>query len=147
MLFTFEMYDFDNDGYVTAEDIRIMLSYMQFNRNVEAKNVQSALEARMMSPVRGGSRFQKQEGLFQEDEGKNVDYKDRLSDQEEIKKFTDDIFKNKTCGVSGSHMNFKQYEAINNSVSSEMFYSLMCVLHEKLPCAKNFYRLRKQFRE
>ena len=76
-----------------------------------------------------------------------MDYKDRLSDQEEIKKFTDDIFKNKTCGVSGSHMNFKQYEAINNSVSSEMFYSLMCVLHEKLPCAKNFYRLRKQFRE
>ena len=39
MLFTFEMYDFDNDGYITAEDIRIMLSYMQFNRNVEAKNV------------------------------------------------------------------------------------------------------------
>ena len=53
MLFTFEMFDFDNDGYVTAEDIRIMLSYMQFNRNVEAKNVQSALEARMMSPSRG----------------------------------------------------------------------------------------------
>jgi Ca2+-binding EF-hand superfamily protein len=59
MLFTFEMFDFDNDGYITAEDIRIMLSYMQFNRNVEAKNVQSALEARMMSPARGsrqGSR-------------------------------------------------------------------------------------------
>ena len=53
MLFTFEMFDFDNDGYITAEDIRIMLSYMQFNRNVEAKNVQSALEARMMSPARG----------------------------------------------------------------------------------------------
>ena len=28
MMFTFEMYDFDNDGFVTAEDVRIMLSYM-----------------------------------------------------------------------------------------------------------------------
>jgi len=29
------MYDFDNDGYITPEDIRIMLSYMPFNRNVQ----------------------------------------------------------------------------------------------------------------
>jgi len=35
MRFTFNMYDFDNDGYITPEDIRIMLSYMPFNRNVQ----------------------------------------------------------------------------------------------------------------
>jgi len=29
------MYDFDNDGYITPEDIRIMMSYMSFNRNVQ----------------------------------------------------------------------------------------------------------------
>jgi hypothetical protein len=34
MRFTFEMYDFDNDDFVTPEDIRIMMSYMPFNRNV-----------------------------------------------------------------------------------------------------------------
>ena len=28
-----------------------------------------------------------------------------------------------------------------------MFYSLMSILHEKLPCAKNFYRLRNNFRK
>ena len=27
-----------------------------------------------------------------------------------------------------------------------MFYSLMSILHERLPCAKNFYRLREKFR-
>jgi hypothetical protein len=27
-------YDFDNDGYITPEDIRIMMSYMAFNRNI-----------------------------------------------------------------------------------------------------------------
>lgn len=28
------MYDFDNDGLITPEDIRIMMSYMPFDRNV-----------------------------------------------------------------------------------------------------------------
>ena len=28
--FTFNMYDFDNDGLITPEDIRIMMSYMPF---------------------------------------------------------------------------------------------------------------------
>lgn len=32
--FTFKMYDFDNDGYITPEDIRILMSYMPFDRNV-----------------------------------------------------------------------------------------------------------------
>lgn len=35
MRFTFRMYDFDDDGFVTPEDIRIMMSYMTFNRNVK----------------------------------------------------------------------------------------------------------------
>ena len=39
MKFTFEMYDFDNDGFVTAEDIRIMMSYMPFNRNIQVSSV------------------------------------------------------------------------------------------------------------
>ena len=44
-------------------------------------------------------------------------------------------------------MSFKQYEYIIKTVSSEMFYSLMSLLHEKLPCATNYFRLRKQFKE
>jgi hypothetical protein len=28
-----------------------------------------------------------------------------------------------------------------------MFYSVMTILHEKLPCAKNYFRMRKKFRE
>lgn len=39
MLFTFEMYDFDNDGFVTSEDVRIMMSYMPFDRNITVQNV------------------------------------------------------------------------------------------------------------
>lgn len=35
MKFTFEMYDFDGDGFITPEDVRIMMSYMPFKRNVQ----------------------------------------------------------------------------------------------------------------
>jgi hypothetical protein len=43
-------------------------------------------------------------------------------------------------------MSLSQYEYIIKTVSSEMFYSLMSLLHEKLPCATNYFRLRKQFK-
>jgi Ca2+-binding EF-hand superfamily protein len=33
MKMTFKMYDFDNDGLVSREDARIMLSYMPFKRH------------------------------------------------------------------------------------------------------------------
>lgn len=44
MLFTFEMFDFDNDGYITAEDVRIMMSYIPLNRNIEVHNVQDLID-------------------------------------------------------------------------------------------------------
>jgi len=33
MKMTFEMFDFDNDGYVSKEDARILLSYVPFKGN------------------------------------------------------------------------------------------------------------------
>ena len=44
-------------------------------------------------------------------------------------------------------MNFKQYEYVNSNISSEMFYSLMAILHERLPNAKGFFRLKRQYRD
>jgi hypothetical protein len=43
-------------------------------------------------------------------------------------------------------MNFKHFEYVNYNISSEMFYSLMAILHERLPCAKGFYRLKRRYR-
>ena len=81
--------------------------------------------------------------MYQDEDGKNVDYRDRLTDQEEIKLFTDQIFKNNVAGCTTKQMNFKQYEYVNSNISSEMFYSLMAILHERLPCAKGFFRLKR----
>lgn len=44
-------------------------------------------------------------------------------------------------------MSYKHYEYVNFNISSEMFYSLMAVLHERLPCAQGFFRLRRKYRD
>jgi len=76
-----------------------------------------------------------------------MDYNERMSDQEHIKLFTDNIFNAGYAGCEAKRMNYKQFEYINKTISSEMFYSLMAILHEKLPCSKNHFRLKKKFRE
>jgi Ca2+-binding EF-hand superfamily protein len=151
MHFTFEMYDFDSDGHITPEDVRIMMSYMPFNRNIPVQNVQSLLEQKGMenlnsSPGLRLNRAKQREGMYQEEEGKNVDYKDRISDQEEIKQFTESVFSAQN-GIYSNQMNHKQYEAINHNLSSEMFYSLMAILHERLPCSQMYFKMRKDFKE
>ena len=32
------MFDFDNDGFISPEDVRIIMSYMPFNRNDDLIN-------------------------------------------------------------------------------------------------------------
>jgi hypothetical protein len=46
------------------------------------------------------SRQKEREGMYQEEEGKNINYNDRIHDQEEIKAFTDKIFKGGIAGVT-----------------------------------------------
>lgn len=55
-------------------------------------------------------------------------------------RFTDQIFGKK------DKLTFDQYSHLNKNVSSEMFTSLMRVLHENLPCSRNFFSLKKKYR-
>lgn len=48
--------------------------------------------------------------------------------------------------VDKKEINFDDYMNINKTVSSEMFFSLMSILHEKLPCSQNVFRLKKMYR-
>ena len=69
-----------------------MMSYMSFNRNVQIQNVQSIIDSRadlgsassMGSPPNRSRpvvpRQKQREGLYNDEEGKNVDYKDRVAD-------------------------------------------------------------------
>lgn len=144
--FTFKMYDFDNDGIITPEDIRMIMSYLPFKRNGKlVEENDQYTRGRRASPSRIKS-LNKVEGMLQESEGKNVNFSDRINDQEEIKKFIDEIFQSGVGGVTNDQMNLSQYMFIVKTVSSEMFYSLMALLHDKLPCAGGYFQLRNEFK-
>lgn len=44
-------------------------------------------------------------------------------------------------------LSFDDFSHYNRVFSSEMFFSLMALLHEKLPCAPNIFRLKRVFRK
>lgn len=100
----------------------------------------------------GKQPAKQKEGLYEHEEGKVLEYKDRVTDQEEIKNFVNMVFDStpSTAPLQGNKNNplitFDDYLNFNKKVSSEMFYSIMSVLHERLPCAPNFFRLKKIYR-
>lgn len=44
-------------------------------------------------------------------------------------------------------MNPKMFSEFNTTVSSEMLFSVMSILHERLPCSQYFFRHRITFKE
>jgi|LauGreDrversion4_2_1035121.scaffolds.fasta_scaffold71675_3 hypothetical protein len=64
--------------------------------------------------------------MYQAEEGRGIDYKDKMAEQEEISTFVNKIF-----GVFPffKQLNFEHFSHITKSVSSEMFVSLIALLH------------------
>jgi hypothetical protein len=81
-------YDFNGDGLISKEDVRIVLSYIPFKRDVTPESTADKLSS--MS-IQGEAKKQK-EGLYEQEEGKVLEYKDRVTDQEEIKNFVNMVF-------------------------------------------------------
>jgi hypothetical protein len=121
--------------------VRIVLSYIPFKRSIADDELSYQFNnlgfSDQLQNVAGAHR---REGLYDQEEGKAIEHKDRLADQEEIKGFLIKVFSAK------SELSFEDYVHFNKQVSSEMFFSIMSVLHERLPCAPNFFRLKKIFR-
>jgi hypothetical protein len=68
-----------------------------------------------------------EEGLYGTEEGKNLDYKDKLRAQRSIATFVNNVFNGDF--PFKKYINFEQYCHINKHTSSEMFLSLMSLLH------------------
>jgi hypothetical protein len=64
------------------------------------------------------------------------DPKQRLDDQWIITDFIEKIFGSK------EKLYYNDFQDLNTNISSEMFVAIMRVLHNKLPCSKNFFVLR-----
>lgn len=63
-----------------------------------------------MSALSPTSPTKLKEGLYQEEEGKSMDYTGRISDQAEIKQFTDSMFQS----IGKNKMDYLQYAKFNN---------------------------------
>lgn len=124
-------YDFDNDGVLQREDVRILLSYVPFKTEEDL----SANQSLMSESVGPGASVK--EGTY---DANKQSFFSRKNDQDEIVRFTEHIF-----GAKQS-LNFDDYSKINSNVTSEMFTSMMRVLHEILPCSRNFFSMKRKYR-
>jgi len=104
----FEIYDFDCDGFITKEDVRIILSYIPILREDDGEN---------------GVR----EGTFSQSGGGNDEFSTRVKIQEEICELLDLVFKDK------DKINRKEFQKINETISSDMLVTLLTLLRDKLP--------------
>lgn len=105
----------------------MVLSYVPFKRKVS--------ESVNMPPIPS------QPGIGEGQYENAETFKSRNDDCKVIYEFVDVIFQDRKV------LKLEDYIQINKNVSSEMFYSLMRVLHEKLPCTKNFFNKRKHYRQ
>ena len=62
-------------------------------------------------------------------EGKAMNHVQRTQEQKEIKAFLECAFGDMP------KFNLEDYIDFNSNISSEMFVSVMTILHERLPCA------------
>jgi hypothetical protein len=64
--------------------------------------------------------------MYALEEGRGIDYRDKMAEQEEISTFVNRVF---SVFPLAKMISFEQYQHINKFVSSEMFFSLIALLH------------------
>ena len=116
---SFDIYDFDRDGYITKEDVRLILSHIPIVNTMTGKGIK--------------------EGAFTQEEGNNVVFLDRIQTQEEIQLLITQVFGEK------KRINYEDYVKINQEISSEMFLSILILFQTNLPCSVNYYRYKNNY--
>lgn len=115
--FVFEIYDFDQDGYISKNDIQTILSFMPVIKT---------------SPVTG-------EGKFTQEGGGASDFMERVETMQQMYKILDLCFGEKT------KIDFKEFQKINEEIASDMLLSVLNLFREKLPCSENFWRYKRNY--
>ena len=72
--------------------------------------------------------------MYMASEGKAMNHIQREQEKKDIKGFLDYAF------GTFSQFNLAKYIDFNSNISSEMFVSVMTILHERLPCAQFYFR-------
>ena len=117
----FDIYDFDKDGFISKEDVRLILSYIP-----KLKDEDSKIE---------------KEGTFSQQDGGEDNFKTRVKIQEEISELLDLVFDNK------EKLNLEEFQKINEEQTSDMLVTVLTLLRDKLPCSEMFYKYQREFEE
>ena len=123
----FEFYDFDKDGYISEEDVSLVLSYADIHHqkhdgeaDIDEETKSKAKRRRSQSPTH--------------------DFADRLANQREIANITEKMFEGKT------KLNYEEFKEFNTSISSETILCILKALKQHIPCTDNFYKYLKEYR-
>ena len=105
--FIFDFYDFDNDGKISQEDIRVVLSYITLTymdtNNSEKKIVH----------------------------GTNLSYKNRVTSQEELCNILNTCFSD--SHIKSTKINYKQFKYIIENINSDIYLMIFLFLLERKP--------------
>ena len=115
MKLTFDMYDFDRDGFLSKEDVSLLLSHAPIDKPLMSAH--TSREGKIT-----------QSGVCAED------YADRAESQKELHSLADICFSDKP------KLNFEDYKSVTEKVSSEMFLCLFSLLKTHFPSLAQFKR-------
>ena len=102
----FSLYDFDEDNFITQEDVRLILSYV---------------------PIKSAGGVKQEEGRFTCEGGGREEYADRVQSQCELEALLSIYFKDK------EKLNFDDFCGMVKEKASEIFICLYSVLRSNLP--------------
>ena len=105
--FIFDFYDFDNDGKISQEDIRVVLSYITLT---------------YMDPNNSEKKIANQD---------NISYKHRLSSQEELCDILNTCFSD--SHIRCEKINYKQFKYIIENINSDIYLMIFLFLLERKP--------------
>ena len=105
--FIFDFYDFDNDGKISQEDIRVVLSYITLT---------------YMDPHNSEKKIA---------HGVNISYKNRLTSQEELCDILNTCFSD--SHIKSTKINYKQFKYIIENINSDIYLMIFLFLLERKP--------------
>jgi len=103
----FDIYDFDRDGSITKEDVRIILSYIPILKETKDKMTK--------------------EGVFSQEGGGDENFETRIRIQEEISELLELAFKGK------DKLSLEEFQKFNEHETSDMLVTVLTLLKDKLP--------------
>lgn len=118
----FDLYDFDRDGFISAQDIKIVLSYVPLIKKKQDESTRSP-----------------REGTYTQDGGGFNDFEDQVKVQEEI----DNMLK--ICMGDKDKLDLQEFQKVCEETSSDMLVTVLKILKDKLPCTENFYRYQRNY--